>query len=72
MRIPSCPLQPGRYRLSATIVDSSRFVDDVAEQFDLVVRPSGGLEAGLVQISGEWSVSGTWRSLASEAAGPLG
>lgn len=72
LRIPSCPLQPGRYRLSATIVDSSRFVDDVAEQFDLVVRPSGGLEAGLVQISGEWSVSGTWRSLASEAAGPLG
>lgn len=56
--MPACPLQPGRYKLSATIVDSSRFVDDVADQFDLVVRSGGGLEAGLVRITGDWLVEG--------------
>lgn len=60
-RMPACPLQPGRYRLSATIVDGARFVDDVAEQFDLVVRSAGGLEAGLVRMEGEWTVDANWR-----------
>jgi ABC-2 type transport system ATP-binding protein/lipopolysaccharide transport system ATP-binding protein len=49
-------LMPGRYRVSAGIVTSSHFIDNVVEQFELVVRPAGGTETGNARMPGRWSV----------------
>jgi ABC-2 type transport system ATP-binding protein/lipopolysaccharide transport system ATP-binding protein len=49
-------LNPGRYSVTAAIVQTGHFVDLVNEQFDLVVQPSGGNEHGLVRMEGSWEV----------------
>lgn len=60
-------LMPGRYTVSAALVTTGHFIDNVADQFELVVRSSGGTESGLVRMAGQW----TLRTAGLDAAGSV-
>lgn len=50
-------LMPGRYVVSAAILQPGHLVDNVTDQFELVVQPSQGTGSGLVRMDGRWRFS---------------